>query len=54
MHGAKGEEGYWLKHVAVAEFDDGAQGGTCSTWRKDALQTRSRENMPQPPTPKCK
>jgi hypothetical protein len=21
MHGAKGEEGYWLKHVAVAEFD---------------------------------
>ena len=26
MHGAKGEEGYWLKHVAVAEFDDEPKG----------------------------
>ena len=26
MHGPKGEEGYWLKHVAVADFEMGSTG----------------------------
>ena len=50
MHGAKGEEGYWLKHVAVAEFDaehKGEHGG------KTHYKPGQVENMPQPPTPKC-
>jgi hypothetical protein len=40
MHGAKGEEGYWMKHVAVAEFDmepDGEHGGQTSSWSSPRL-----------------
>ena len=53
MHGAKGEEGYWLKHVAVAEFDDepkGEHAGHGGTHYKPG----QLENTPQPTTPKCK
>jgi hypothetical protein len=54
MHGAKGEEGYWMKHVAVAEFDmepDGEHGGHGG---KTHFKPGEVENLPQPPTPKCK
>ncbi len=53
MHGAKGEEGYWLKHVAVSEFEfeppeeHGVQGG------KAHFKPGMVENSPQPPAPKC-
>ncbi|HEU4683963.1 MAG TPA: hypothetical protein VFS39_05630, partial [Nitrospira sp.] len=53
MHGAKGEEGYWLKHVAVSEFEldpqeeHGGHGG--STHFKPGMV----EHFPQPPAPKC-
>ena len=55
MHGAKGEEGYWLKHVAVADFDmehqgeHGAHGGGKMHYKPGDV-----ENAPQPTTPKCK
>jgi hypothetical protein len=58
MHGPKGEQGYWLKHVAVAEFDaehkgehgdhDG-HGGGAKHYKPGEV-----ENSPQPKTPKCK
>ncbi len=41
MHGAKGEEGYWLKHVAVAEFDDEPKGEHAGHGGENPLQTRS-------------
>ena len=42
MHGPKGEEGYWLKHVSVGSFEvEHQHPGTV------------RDN-PQPPTPTCK
>ncbi len=55
MHGAKGEEGYWLKHVAVAEFDieqkgeHGGHGGGKTHYKPGEV-----EDLPQPKTPKCK
>ena len=54
MHGAKGEEGYWLKHVAVGDFTmahDGEHGphGGDMHYKPGTVQ-----NLPQPPTPKCK
>jgi len=53
MHGAKGEEGYWLKHVAVAEFDDeGEHAGHGAG--KTHYKPGQVENTPQPTTPKCK
>ena len=54
MHGAKGEEGYWLKHVAVAEFEmehkgeHGAHGGNMH------FKPGTVEDLPQPSTPTCK
>lgn len=54
MSGPKGEEGYWLKHVAVGEFEmehkgeHGAQGGSVH-YKPGTVQ-----DVPQPPTPKCK
>lgn len=40
----KGEEGYWLKHVAVGEFD----------MEKMHFKPGTVMHLPQPPTPKCK
>ena len=54
MHGAKGEEGYWLKHVAVAEFDDEPQGEHAGHGGKTHYKPGQVENTPQPTTPKCK
>ena len=53
MSGPKGGEGYWFKHVAVAEFDmapheeHGAHGGQ-THYKPGTVQ-----DVPQPPTPKC-
>jgi hypothetical protein len=54
MHGAKGEEGYWLKHVAVAEFDDDPKGEHAGHGGKTHYKPGQVENMPQPTTPRCK
>jgi hypothetical protein len=54
MHGAKGEEGYWLKHVAVAEFDDEPKGEHAGHGGKTHYKPGEVENNPQPETPKCK
>jgi hypothetical protein len=54
MHGAKGEEGYWLKHVAVAEFDDEPKGEHAGHGGKTHYKPGQVENTPQPTTPKCK
>jgi len=55
MHGAKGEEGYWLKHVAVAEVEmehhgeHAAHGGGKTQYKPGDV-----ENEPQPTAPMCK
>ena len=54
MHGATGEEGYWLKHVAVAEFDDEPKGEHAAHGGKTHYKPGQVENNPQPTTPKCK
>ena len=54
MHGAKGEEGYWLKHVAVAEFDDEPKGEHAGHGGKTHYKPGQVENTPQPTTPKFK
>ncbi|HEX7766329.1 MAG TPA: hypothetical protein VF443_06410 [Nitrospira sp.] len=55
MHGAKGEEGYWLKHVAVAELDLEQKGEhTGHGGGKTHYKPGEVEDMPQPKTPKCK
>ncbi len=54
MHGAKGEEGYWLKHVAVAEFDDEPKGEHAGHGGKTHYKPGQVENNPQPTTPSCK
>jgi len=54
MHGPKGEEGYWLKHVAVAEFDDEPKGEHAGHGGKTHYKPGQVENNPQPTTPKCK
>ena len=54
MHGAKGEEGYWLKHVAVAEFDVTPHGEHAGHGGKTHYKPGEVEDLPQPPTPKCK
>lgn len=48
MHGAKGEEGYWLNHVAVADFE---MEHMEETWH---FKPGTVEDLPQPPTPTCK
>ena len=53
MHGAKGEEGYWLKHVAVAEFDAEHKGEHGAHGGKMHYKPGEVENVPQPTTPKC-
>ena len=53
MHGAKGEEGYWMKHVAVAEFDDEPKGEHAGHGEKTHYKAGQVENAPQPTTPKC-
>jgi hypothetical protein len=54
MHGAQGEEGYWLKHVAVSEFDDEPKGEHAGHGGKTHYKPGQVENTPQPTTPKCK
>ena len=54
MHGPKGEEGYWLKHVAVAEFDREHQGEHGGHGGKTHYKPGDVEDLPQPTTPKCK
>jgi hypothetical protein len=54
MHGAKGEEGYWLKHVAVDEFDDEPKGEHAGHGGKTHYKPGQVENTPQPTTPTCK
>lgn len=54
MHGAQGEPGYWLKHVAVAEFDDEPQGEHARHGGgKTHYKPGEVENTPQPTTPTC-
>ena len=53
MHGSKGEEGFWLKHVAVAEFVDEHSGEHAGHGGKTHYKPGQVENTPQPPTPKC-
>jgi len=53
MHGATGEEGYWLKHVAVAEFDDEPKGKHAGHGGKTHYTPGQVEHTPQPTTPKC-
>ena len=54
MHGAKGEEGYWLKHVAVAEFDDEPKGEHAGHGGKTHYTPGQVEATPQPTTPQCR
>ena len=55
MHGAKGEEGYWLKHVAVAEFDAKHKGEHAGHGGgKTHYKPGEVDDMPQPATPECK
>lgn len=54
MHGAKGEEGYWIKHVARAEFDMEHSGEHGGHGVKTHYKPGYVEDVPQPPTPKCK
>lgn len=54
MHGPKGEEGYWLKHVAVAEFDVISHGEHAAHGGKMHYKPGDVEDLPQPVTPKCK
>ena len=54
MHGATGEEGYWLKHVAVSEFDDEPKGEHAGHGGKTHYKPGQVEATPQPETPKCK
>lgn len=54
MHGAKGEEGYWLKHVAVREFDFEPKGEHAGHGGNTHYKPGTVQNVPQPPTPKCK
>jgi len=53
MHGAKGEEGYWLKHVAVAEFDYEPKGEHAGHGSKTHYKPGQVENEPQPTAPTC-
>ena len=55
MHGAKDEEGYWLKHVAVAEFDSEHKGehGEHGGGGKTHYKPGDVEHDHQPTTPKC-
>lgn len=53
MHGAKGEEGYWLKHVAVAEFDVVPHGEHAAHGGKTHYKAGEVEDLPQPAAPKC-
>jgi len=54
MHGAKGEEGYWLKHVSVAEFDAEHKGEHVGHGGgKTHYKPGDVEDLPQPTTPKC-
>ena len=53
MHGAKGEEGYWLKHVAVAEFDVVPKGNTRHMEGKRTIN-QVRWRIASAETPKCK
>ena len=53
MHGPKGEEGYWLKHVAVAEFDAEHKGEHGGHGGKIHYKPGDVQDVPQPTTPKC-
>ncbi|MGH9897065.1 MAG: hypothetical protein ACREA0_34735 [bacterium] len=57
MHGAKGEEGYWMKHVAVAEFEleeKGEHAGHGGYGGNTHYKPGTVQDVPQPPTPNCK
>ena len=54
MHGPKGEEGYWLKHVAVGEFEMGPTGEHGAHGGNMHYKPGTVQDVPQPPTPKCK
>ncbi len=54
MHGAKGEEGYWLKHVAVGEFKMEPTGEHAAHGGNMHYKPGTVQDVPQPPTPKCK
>ena len=53
MHGPKGEDGYWLKHVAVAEFDVTPHGEHAAPGGKTLYKPGEVEDSPQPTTPTC-
>jgi len=52
--GQKCEEGYWLKHVAVAEFDVNHKGEQAAHGGKTHDKPGEVEDLPQPTTPKYK
>ncbi len=54
MHGPKGEEGYWLKHVAVADFEMGSTGEHGAHGGGMHYKPGTVQDVPQPPTPNCK
>jgi hypothetical protein len=54
MHGPKGEEGYWLKHVAVTEFDFEPTGEHAGHGGNTHYKPGTVQDVPQPKTPKCK
>jgi hypothetical protein len=54
MHGPKGEEGYWLKHVAVTEFEMEPKGEHAAHGGNTHYKPGTVQDVPQPPTPKCK
>ena len=50
---AKGEEGYWLKHVAVGDFEMGQHGEHGAHGAPVHYKPGTVQGVPQPPTPKC-
>jgi hypothetical protein len=53
MHGPKGEEGYWLKHVAVGDFKMVHKGDHSEHGGDIHYKPGTVQDLPQPPTPKC-
>ena len=54
MHGPKGEEGYWLKHVSVGNFTMAHAGEHAAHGGDMHYKPGTVQDVPQPPTPKCK
>jgi hypothetical protein len=53
MSGPKGEEGYWLKHVAVGDFKMEHKGDHAAHGGDTNYKPGTVRDTPQPQTPKC-